>query len=337
MAARYVGRVAQPGPAEGRRGVARASTTRSRCSTGTGCKRRRRRARRRHRHQRRPLSRHPASATPSGPASRCCPRSRNGFPVTLSLAVGAAIIWLIMGVTIGVISALKRGSFFDRAAMTAGPGRRLAADLLDRPGLAGLLQLQARLDTTRGVVHATDREPARSGPTPCCCRGSRWRCCSPRSTPGSPGPACSRPWVRTTSARPGPRACRSAPSSSSTACASALTPIVTIFGLDFGLLIGGAVLTETVFGLPGLGPATPSRPPTTNDLPQVLARRADHRRLRGALQPDRRPAVRRHRPESADQMTIADLRARQQTPPRRRGPSSTSATCRCTSRPTTVW
>ena len=33
----------------------------------------------------------------------------------------------------------------------------------------------------------------------------------------------------------------------------ALTPIVTIFGLDFGLLIGGAVLTETVFGLPGLG------------------------------------------------------------------------------------
>ena len=34
---------------------------------------------------------------------------------------------------------------------------------------------------------------------------------------------------------------------------AALTPIVTIFGLDFGLLIGGAVLTETVFGLPGLG------------------------------------------------------------------------------------
>ena len=34
---------------------------------------------------------------------------------------------------------------------------------------------------------------------------------------------------------------------------AALTPIVTIFGLDLGLLLGGAVLTETTFSLPGLG------------------------------------------------------------------------------------
>src|SRR3954452_5219572 len=35
------------------------------------------------------------------------PQIQKRFPVTLSLAVGAAIIWLLMGVTIGVISALK--------------------------------------------------------------------------------------------------------------------------------------------------------------------------------------------------------------------------------------
>jgi peptide/nickel transport system permease protein len=34
---------------------------------------------------------------------------------------------------------------------------------------------------------------------------------------------------------------------------SSLTPVVTQFGLDVGTLIGGAVITETVFGLPGLG------------------------------------------------------------------------------------
>jgi peptide/nickel transport system permease protein len=34
---------------------------------------------------------------------------------------------------------------------------------------------------------------------------------------------------------------------------AALTPIVTIFGLDLGLLLGGAIITETVFNLPGLG------------------------------------------------------------------------------------
>ena len=37
--------------------------------------------------------------------------------VTLSLAVGAALLWLVGGVIVGVISALRRGSFFDRAAM----------------------------------------------------------------------------------------------------------------------------------------------------------------------------------------------------------------------------
>jgi peptide/nickel transport system permease protein len=34
---------------------------------------------------------------------------------------------------------------------------------------------------------------------------------------------------------------------------AALTPILTIFGLDLGLLLGGAVLTETAFSLDGLG------------------------------------------------------------------------------------
>jgi peptide/nickel transport system permease protein len=34
---------------------------------------------------------------------------------------------------------------------------------------------------------------------------------------------------------------------------SAITPIVTIFGLDLGILLGGAVLTESVFNIPGIG------------------------------------------------------------------------------------
>jgi peptide/nickel transport system permease protein len=41
----------------------------------------------------------------------------SSLPVTISLAIGAAILWLVGGVTIGVISALKRGTFFDRFSM----------------------------------------------------------------------------------------------------------------------------------------------------------------------------------------------------------------------------
>ena len=34
---------------------------------------------------------------------------------------------------------------------------------------------------------------------------------------------------------------------------AAITPIVTMFGLDLGILFGGAILTETVFNIPGIG------------------------------------------------------------------------------------
>jgi peptide/nickel transport system permease protein len=49
----------------------------------------------------------------------------------------------------------------------------------------------------------------------------------------------------------------------------ALTPIVTIFGLDVGLLLGGAVLTETTFSLPGLGKYAIDAI-TANDMPKVM-------------------------------------------------------------------
>lgn len=42
------------------------------------------------------------------------------------------------------------------------------------------------------------------------------------------------------------------------ALANALIPVVTVIGLQFGALLGGAVLTETVFGIPGMGRLTVS-------------------------------------------------------------------------------
>ena len=50
---------------------------------------------------------------------------------------------------------------------------------------------------------------------------------------------------------------------------AALTPIVTIFGLDLGLLLGGAILTETTFSLPGLGQFT-ILAIQSQDLPEIM-------------------------------------------------------------------
>src|SRR5262249_16228637 len=45
------------------------------------------------------------------------PMMVSDLPVTVSLALGAAVLWLVGGITIGVISALKRGTIFDRFSM----------------------------------------------------------------------------------------------------------------------------------------------------------------------------------------------------------------------------
>ena len=50
---------------------------------------------------------------------------------------------------------------------------------------------------------------------------------------------------------------------------AALTPIVTIFGLDLGGLLGGAILTETAFNFPGSASCR-STPSVQQDLPVIL-------------------------------------------------------------------
>jgi peptide/nickel transport system permease protein len=50
---------------------------------------------------------------------------------------------------------------------------------------------------------------------------------------------------------------------------SALTPVTSQFGIDLGTLVGGAIVTETVFGLPGLGYTAVSAI-VNQDLPVII-------------------------------------------------------------------
>jgi peptide/nickel transport system permease protein len=50
---------------------------------------------------------------------------------------------------------------------------------------------------------------------------------------------------------------------------AALTPVVTMFGLDMGVLLGGAVITETVFNIPGIGDYAIQKL-LSNDIPGVM-------------------------------------------------------------------
>jgi peptide/nickel transport system permease protein len=197
------------------------------------------------------------------------PEIQRRFPVTLSLAVGAALLWLVTGVAIGVLSALKRGSLFDRGAMV------LALAGVSLPifwtGVMSLSIFSYQLGWT----------PPGGSYTPLTDNPAKWAWAMmlpwitlallfsaqyARLTRAGMLETMGEDYIRTARAK----GLRERNVVVKHGLRAALTPIVTIFGLDFALLIGGAVLTETVFGLPGLG-ALAIDGTKNNDLPQVLA------------------------------------------------------------------
>ena len=184
--------------------------------------------------------------------------------------MGAAIIWLVMGVSIGVISALKRGSLFDRFAMT------LALAGVSLPifwtGLVSLAFFSYKLGWTppgASYVPLTENPSkwAHALLLPWITLALLFSAQYARLTRAGMLETMGEDYIRTARAKGLHGADRRRQARSAR---RALTPLVTIFGLDFGLLIGGAVLTETVFGLPGLGQLA-IKSTQSNDLPQVLA------------------------------------------------------------------
>jgi peptide/nickel transport system permease protein len=182
----------------------------------------------------------------------------NALPITLSLVLGAAILWLAIGVFNGVVSAIRPRSFIDRA-LTA-----FALFFYSMPtfllGLLFLYFLYFQL-TLAGITlfPPGGYVPLSQGVLP-------WldhlvlpwftlalvsAAIYTRLTRGSMLDVLGEDYIRTARSKGiaekrviGRHALR-----------SALTPVVTQFGIDLGALLGGAVVTETVFSLPGLGKA----------------------------------------------------------------------------------
>ena len=173
-------------------------------------------------------------------------------PVTISLVVGASLIWLVAGVTVGVISALRRGTVFDRGAM----GVALAGVSLPIffTGLVSLAFFSYRLGITApgGQFVPFSENPALwaySLLLPWITLSFLFAAQYARLTRAGMLETMSEDYIRTARAKglPERRVILKH------ALRGALTPVVTIFGLDVGLLLGGAVLTEKTFSLNGLG------------------------------------------------------------------------------------
>jgi peptide/nickel transport system permease protein len=177
------------------------------------------------------------------------------LPVTFSLAIGAFFIWILVGIPVGVISAIKRRSLLDRFTM----GTSLAA--ISAPvywlGLIALFLFSKDIGLFKIFGGSGSYVPFSQNPgewasslvLPWCVLAAAFAAFYARMVRGNLIEVMNEDYIRTARAkglserrvvfRHGLRA--------------ALTPVVTMAGLDLGGLFGGAVLTETVFNIPGVG------------------------------------------------------------------------------------
>ncbi len=174
------------------------------------------------------------------------------LPVTIALAVGAAVMWLLLGVPIGIISAVKRRTIIDRASMVfALIG--VSAPVFWLAQLA-LYIFWFKLEWMPGSGIPLDQGVFKAMLTgrfimPWVVLSLTFAAFYARMIRGNLIETMGEEYIRTARAkglserkvvfRHGLRA--------------ALTPAVTLFGLDLGGLLGGAIITESVFNLPGIG------------------------------------------------------------------------------------
>ncbi len=172
-------------------------------------------------------------------------------PRTLSLILGASLIWLFFGIVIGVISAVKRRTIVDRMAMG------FALFGISAPvfwlGLMGLFIFWYKLGWTAGTGYISPSQSVTGWADhlllPWIVLAMLYAAVYARMVRGNLLDAMGEDFIRTARAkglsesrvifRHGLRA--------------SLAPVVTMFGLDIALLVGGAVITESVFNLDGLG------------------------------------------------------------------------------------
>lgn len=195
------------------------------------------------------------------------PQMISDLPVTLSLAIGAAIIWLVSGVSIGIISALKRGTLFDRFSMSVAlVGVSLPIFFT---GLISLELFSYKWPIFPNVTFVPfSTNPllwARNLVLPWLTLAFLYAALYARLTRAGMLETMSEDYIRTARSKGLPERTVIVKHG----LRAALTPIVTIFGMDLGLLLGGAIITEVTFSLHGLGLFT-YEAVQNQDLPEIL-------------------------------------------------------------------
>lgn len=172
------------------------------------------------------------------------------FPHTLQLALGGMLIAVLLGVPLGIVAASHRGSLLDLFSLllsTLG----VAAPIF-WVGLLLSLLFANRLDWLPSIGAGRPGDPLsilRALILPSVTLGLAGMAIIARLTRSSMLEVLKEDYIRTAKAK----GLRARLVVYKHALKNAANPIVTIVGLNFGYLLGGTVLIETVFARPGLG------------------------------------------------------------------------------------
>ena len=173
----------------------------------------------------------------------------------MSVALGAAVLWLVVGLGVGIISAVRRRTKLDRAAMG------LALLGISAPeywlGLVVLFLFADDIGLIPLFGSSGSYVPISSDPLqwfnslilPWAVLAISFAAFYSRLLRGNLIEVMGEDYIRTARAK-GLTERRVVLKHGMRAAA---TPIVTVFGMDLGLLLGGAVLVEVVFNIPGIG------------------------------------------------------------------------------------
>jgi len=193
------------------------------------------------------------------------------FPATVELAVASMVIALLVGISAGVISALKQNSIFDNVSMVVALGgvsmpvfwvglilMWVFSFKLGWTPISGRLAVQIDLKQITGLFVidsiitgniAALRDSLRHLILPALSLATISMGIIARFTRSSMLEVIRQDYIRTARAK----GVSEALVIFKHAFKNALIPVVTVVGLQFGLLLGGAVVTETVFSWPGIG------------------------------------------------------------------------------------
>ncbi|TGB10806.1 ABC transporter permease [Streptomyces sp. MZ04] len=192
---------------------------------------------------------------------------KDALPVTAALAAGACVLWLVAGVATGVVSALKRGTVWDRSAMiTALGGVSLPIFFTGMIAMGifvhslGWVKIEDTL-TTDDPINIWFETLILPWIVLAFLNAAMYA----RLTRATMLEVLGEDYIRTARAK----GLGEAIVIRRHALRSAMTPILTVFGLDLGVLLGGAVLTESTFNLPGLG-LEAVKAISNKDLPVIL-------------------------------------------------------------------